>query len=148
MKGLCDEILSQLKDTVEGQLNFTEKFPVIRGERFLLRQILHNLISNGFKFNHSAVKKVEVGWQQTTDNEIEIFVRDNGIGIEPRYRNQIFGIFKRLHTNTEFKGTGVGLAIVKRAADKIGCVLRVESKVGEGSTFYITLPTSILEENR
>jgi light-regulated signal transduction histidine kinase (bacteriophytochrome) len=148
MKGLCDEILSQLKHNGEGQLNLAEQFPVIRGERFLLRQILYNLISNGFKFNHSAVKNVEVGWQQMTENEIVIFVRDNGIGIEPRYHKQIFRIFQRLHTDTEFKGTGVGLAIVKRAADKIGGVLRVESKVGEGSTFYITLPISILEENR
>ncbi|MEJ2731740.1 MAG: ATP-binding protein, partial [Deltaproteobacteria bacterium] len=109
------------------------------------RQILFDLISNGFKFNRSDIRRVEVGWQQATGNGIEIFVRDNGIGIDPEYQKQIFDIFKQLHTKSEYDGTGVGLAIVKRAVQKIGGKLRVESAVGEGSTFYINLPKMILE---
>jgi signal transduction histidine kinase len=113
---------------------------------FLLRQILMELIKNGFKFNRARVKRVEVGWKKAADNRIEIFVRDNGIGIAPLYHEQIFHIFKRLHTDREFKGTGIGLAIVKRAVQKIGGSLWVDSQPGEGSTFYFNLPGSILDE--
>jgi light-regulated signal transduction histidine kinase (bacteriophytochrome) len=67
-------------------------------------------------------------------------VRDNGIGIEPRYHDQIFGVFQRLHTREHYEGTGLGLAIVKKAVGKLHGSVRVESKPGEGSTFYIFVP--------
>ncbi|MFO7686365.1 MAG: ATP-binding protein, partial [Desulfobacterales bacterium] len=91
------------------------------------------------------LKKVELGWRQAADHRIEIFVRDNGIGIEPRFHEGIFRIFKRLHTDCDYGGTGIGLAIVRRAAQKIGGSLRVESTLGEGSTFYLGLPESIID---
>jgi light-regulated signal transduction histidine kinase (bacteriophytochrome) len=106
---------------------------------------LINLISNGFKYNHADLKQVEIGWQQTSDNRIEIFVRDNGIGVSPRFHEEIFGIFKRLHLDRDYGGTGIGLAIVRRAAQKIDATLRMESVVGEGSTFYLGLPGSIAD---
>lgn len=119
--------------------------PVFHAEKFLLRHILNELISNGFKFNRADIKRVEVGWQPASDNGIEIFVRDNGIGIDPQYQEQIFKIFKRLHTDSEYDGTGIGLAVVKRAVKKVGGKLRMESSVGRGSTFYVSLPKTILE---
>ena len=125
-----------------------QDWPFSSGERFLLRQILIELIKNGFKFNRANIKRVEVGWQQTTSNGIEIFVRDNGIGIDPQYQRQIFDIFNRLHTAGEYEGTGIGLAIVKRAVQKIGGKLRIESAVDNGSTFYISLPNSLLENDQ
>jgi signal transduction histidine kinase len=109
--------------------------------------MLINLINNGFKFNRSEIRRVEVGWQAVKGNMIEVFVRDNGIGIEPQFQEQIFSIFSRLHTAREYAGTGVGLAVVKRAAQRIGAKLRVESVVGEGSTFYVHLPKTILEDS-
>jgi PAS domain S-box-containing protein len=145
MREMLDEIQSMYKNTSDRKLIFPQNWPIFRSERFLLRQILFDLISNGFKFNRSDIRRVEVGWQQATGNGIEIFVRDNGIGIDPQYQKQIFGIFKRLHTKSEYDGTGIGLAIVKRAVQKIGGKLRVESAAGEGSTFYVSLPKSILE---
>jgi light-regulated signal transduction histidine kinase (bacteriophytochrome) len=72
-------------------------------------------------------------------------VRDNGIGIDSQYHEQIFDIFKRLHTERQYEGTGIGLSIVKRSVQRIGGKLRLESKVGKGSTFYVDLPTSILQ---
>jgi two-component system, chemotaxis family, sensor kinase Cph1 len=67
-------------------------------------------------------------------------VRDNGIGIDPRYQAQIFQVFQRLHTQQEYPGTGIGLAIVQKAVGKLQGTLRVESQVGAGSTFFVTLP--------
>jgi signal transduction histidine kinase len=140
MRELLDEIQALFKDTSEKKLILAKNWPVFRSERFLLRRILVELINNGFKFNRADIKRVEVGLQTAADNRIEILVRDNGIGIDSQYQQQIFDIFKRLHTQSEYEGTGIGLAVVNRAVQKIGGQLRVESTVGEGSTFYINLP--------
>ena len=148
MKELVDELHVTFRDTPGCQLVSQEDWPVLNGERHLLGQILSHLIDNGFKYNRMVLKRVEVGWQKAPENRIEIFVRDNGIGIEPRFHEDIFRIFKRLHTEREYGGTGIGLAIVRRAAQKIGGSLRVESALGRGSTFYVSLPESILESGR
>jgi PAS domain S-box-containing protein len=147
MRELLDEIQFLFKNTSDRKLIIAQDWPFLLGERFLLQQILIDLINNGFKFNHAGIKRVEVGWQQATGNGIEIYVRDNGIGIDPQYQQQIFDIFKRLHTEREYEGTGIGLAIVKRAVQKIGGKLRIESAVDKGSTFYISLPNSLLEND-
>ena len=148
MRELLDEIQSIFKNTSQRKLLVSENWPVFTGERFLMRQLIINLVTNGFKFNRADIKRVEVGWQQIAGNGIEIFVRDNGIGIDPQYHKQIFGVFKRLHTQSEHEGTGIGLAVVKRAAMRIGGKLRLESAVGEGSTFYVSLPNSLLKNDQ
>ena len=114
--------------------------PVIETEITLLRQIFQNLISNAVKFNNSPHKRIEFGVRPAEKGHCEIFVRDNGIGIDSRYQEQIFRVFQRLHTNKEYKGTGIGLAIVKKAVSKLNGSVRVESKPGKGSTFSVVLP--------
>jgi PAS domain S-box-containing protein len=148
MKEVLNEMQSTFQDVSDSQLILHKNWPAFRGERHLIRQILINLIDNGFKFNRADVKRVEVGWQAVEGNRIEIFVRDNGIGIDPQYQVQIFDIFKRLHTDREYGGTGIGLAIVKKALQKIGGEMRLTSAIGEGSTFYINLPNTFLENNQ
>jgi PAS domain S-box-containing protein len=148
MSGLLGEIQSILKSTSDRKLIIARDWPVLQGGRSLIRQILIELITNGFKFNRADIKSVELGWQTAEGNGIEIFVRDNGIGIEERYQQQIFDIFRRLHTEREFSGTGIGLAIVKRAVQKLGGSLRLEAQTDRGSTFYVSLPESMLEDGR
>jgi PAS domain S-box-containing protein len=148
MSELLGEIQSVFKSTSDRKLIIAKEWPVLRGGRFLIRQILIELINNGFKFNRADIKSVELGWQPAEGNGIEIFVRDNGIGIEERYQQQIFNIFRRLHTEREFDGTGIGLAIVKRAVQKMGGRLRIEAQTDRGSTFYVSLPKSILKDGR
>ena len=140
IEDLLAEITTALQLDAGRQLITAPQWPLMRCERRLFRQLLMNLITNGFKFNRAAVKRVEVGWLPAAENRIEIFVRDNGIGIDPRYHGQIFEIFKRLHTEQEFEGTGIGLAIVKKAAAMLGGSVRLESALDAGCTFYVNLP--------
>ncbi len=139
-----DEFLMELKNELDippdAELICDRGLPTVLAERILLRQIFSNLVTNGLKFNHSAVKRVEIGLASCDHGFCELFVRDNGIGIAPRYHDRIFKMFKRLHTHKEFEGTGIGLAIVKKAAVKLGGSVRIESEVGSGSTFLVTLP--------
>jgi signal transduction histidine kinase len=143
MGDLLTEIRSVLELSSGRELISAQRWPLLLCERHLMRQILLNLISNGFKFNCAALKRVEVGWQPAAENRIELFVRDNGIGIESQNHSRIFKIFKRLHTEREYEGTGIGLAIVKKAATKMGDAVRLESTPGKGSTFYVDLPLSV-----
>ena len=143
------ELLHEVQNIFQGNSNkvliVAPKLPVLNCCKFLIRQILLNLIDNGFKYNRSNTKKVEAGLLPGADNRFEIFVRDNGIGIDPKYHKHIFGIFKRLHTEREYEGTGVGLAIALRAAKQMKGEIRVESAIDKGSTFYVNLPGAIMK---
>jgi signal transduction histidine kinase len=117
-------------------------WPTIYTEPTLLRQIFVHLIRNAIKFNHSPRKRVELGWLPIGNEHYELFVRDNGIGLEPRYQEQIFHVFERLHTHKEYEGTGVGLAICKKIVQRHGGRIWVDSEPGKGSTFYFTIPSA------
>lgn len=114
--------------------------PAVAGEKTALRQIFVNLISNGLKFNRSGQPSLEISACAITDTCCEIAVSDNGIGIDPRYQERVFKMFKRLHTHREFDGTGIGLAIVQKAVFRLNGSVRLKSQPGEGSTFYVVLP--------
>ncbi len=139
---LLKEIQETLQLDPNQELVAASRWPALRCQRNLMRQILINLIGNGFKFNRAGMKRVEVDWQPADDHHIEISVRDNGIGIAPQFHTQIFQIFRRLHTDREYEGIGIGLAIVRKAAQKMGGTVRVEASLGQGSTFYVRLPLS------
>ncbi|MDD3762813.1 MAG: PAS domain S-box protein [Nevskiales bacterium] len=115
-----------------------EPLPAVLGVRHELLQLLQNLISNAIKFQPSERPRVHVGAQRDGAHW-RISVRDEGIGIGAEYRDKIFQIFQRLHTNDEYEGTGVGLAICQKIAEHHGGRIWVESAPGEGSTFYFTL---------
>ena len=113
--------------------------PTIQSINSLLFVILKNLIENGLKYNQSDVPTVEISYNQTQTHH-EIIVSDNGIGIDEKYKVQIFEMFKRLHNRGAYEGSGIGLAIVKLSADKLGGEVRLESEIGKGSRFIITIP--------
>jgi PAS domain S-box-containing protein len=118
-----------------------DDWPTIDIDRALLGQVFKNLIQNAIRFNHAPRKRVEIGLMPTMDEHYEVFVRDNGIGVDSRYHEQIFGAFERLHTRDEYEGAGVGLAIVRKAVTRLHGEVRVESEPGKGSTFIVSLPT-------
>ena len=141
--GLVRETVSLIHPRPGVEISVQPRWPEIRTDRRLLKQILRNLISNGLKFNTRNPKRIDIGWRPAPEAAIEIFVRDNGIGIGPRYHQQIFRIFQRLHTSREYEGTGIGLSIVQKAALKLGGTVRLESTPGAGSTFFVNLPLAI-----
>jgi PAS domain S-box-containing protein len=138
---IIQKILLTLKLNDDLQIQTPSEWPTILGQEYLLRQIFQNLILNGIKFNRSSPRHIEVNWRREKIGFIRFSVRDNGIGILPQYQSQIFQIFQRLHTTREFEGTGIGLAIVKKAATKLGGDVSVESEIGKGSIFSFTVPT-------
>lgn len=138
---LIQKVLHAFNSYKDLQITTPAEWPVILGQEHLLRQIFQNLILNGIKFNHSSPKHIEVNWRREEHGSVRFSVRDNGIGISPQYQDQIFQIFQRLHTTREFEGTGIGLAIVKKAVTKLGGEVSVESEPGKGSTFSFTAPT-------
>ncbi|OGH57548.1 MAG: hypothetical protein A3G34_16875 [Candidatus Lindowbacteria bacterium RIFCSPLOWO2_12_FULL_62_27] len=116
-----------------------DPLPTVRANPLLIRQLLQNLISNGIKFHGDSPPRVHVSASRKGGEWI-FSVRDNGIGIESQFHDRIFEIFKRLHTTEEFSGTGIGLAVCKKIAERHGGRIWVESTPGGGSTFYFSIP--------
>lgn len=140
------QILSQLNNTIffieknfNGELIFDKKLPQIKANESAIYVILRNLILNGLKFNESEHPKVEVS-ASTQGNFTHIVVKDNGIGIDKKYFKQIFQLNRRLHTKTEYVGSGIGLALVQTLVDKLDGTIQLHSEVGKGTTFTIVLP--------
>lgn len=119
------------------------RLPNVRGDRSQLRHLCLNLINNAIKFRkQDEPLRIEVGVTESrkTPHLVTFYFRDNGIGIEPEFYERIFVIFRRLHGMDEYPGTGIGLAICQRIVERHGGRIWVESALGVGSTFYLTLP--------
>lgn len=116
-----------------------EDLPEVMADEIQLVQLFQNLIGNAIKFRGDRPLKVCVGAERLT-TEWKFWIRDNGIGLESQFADRIFSIFQRLHTRDEYPGTGIGLAICKRIVERHGGRIWVESQLGEGATFYFTIP--------
>lgn len=114
--------------------------PYGKGDRALIKQVLNHILSNAVKFTKAHEDTlVEVGGYEE-GNEIIYYIRDKGIGFDMKYHDKLFGVFQRLHTNDEYEGTGVGLALVQRIIQRHGGRVWAEGEVDQGACFYFTLP--------
>ena len=114
--------------------------PAVFGDRTLLRQVWANLVSNAIKFTRPRDRAIiEIG-SRVEGSKFIFFIRDNGVGFDMQYQDKLFGLFQRLHAYEEFEGTGVGLANVRRILRRHGGDAWAESVLGEGATFYFSLP--------
>jgi PAS domain S-box-containing protein len=115
--------------------------PTVAGDRALIRLVFVNLVANALKFTRGrSTAEIEISAGRGENGDITVLVKDNGVGFDPRYEAKLFGIFQRLHGSSEFEGTGIGLANVKRIVERHGGRVWAEGVPDRGATFYLTLP--------
>lgn len=151
----CNTVLNNLEADLKTSIeesNTTISYtnlPTIQGNAIEIRLLFQNLISNGIKFRKPGVNpKITIDYKKTYDEEDdtsafwEFSITDNGIGIPSKYKDRIFGIFQRLHSREDFKGAGIGLAHCKKIVEAHDGDIWLESKEGEGSTFFVSIPVA------
>ncbi|MBI3365510.1 MAG: PAS domain S-box protein [Ignavibacteriae bacterium] len=143
IKEVIDEIRTDMVFTIRQKgvnLLVPDNLPIVWGNETQLKVVFRNLIGNAVKFNNKPNPLVEIEFRNTENNSYLFSIRDNGIGIEKEFFEKIFVIFQRLHRREEYEGSGAGLAIVKKILEIHKGTIWVESIVGQGSTFFFTLP--------
>ncbi|MGY2897012.1 sensor histidine kinase [Deinococcus sp. UYEF24] len=114
--------------------------PSVQGDQDSLQQVVTNLLSNAVKYTRLRDEaRIEI-WTEEDEDFVTVSVQDNGAGFDPAYQERLFGLFQRLHSDREFEGVGVGLAVVRRVISRHGGSVRSEGRLGEGATFSFTLP--------
>jgi signal transduction histidine kinase len=140
--GATREVLEDLDDLVrrtDARVR-VGALPTIDADPPQMRQLLQNLISNALKFRREGVRpEVDVS-ATVADGSVRLVVRDNGIGFEPQYAERIFRVFERLHGRETYPGTGIGLAVCRKIADRHGGTITAEGVLGQGAAFTVTLP--------
>jgi light-regulated signal transduction histidine kinase (bacteriophytochrome) len=143
--GLIENIRRSLKTELREAVKVEGELPDLWAPRGLLRQVFQNLIENGLRYNRSEAPWVRISARRHGGDagagERWVFeIRDNGIGIDPKYHAKVFGMFQRLHSQEDYPGTGIGLAAVRKAVHFLGGSIELESEPDRGSVFRIVLP--------
>ncbi len=142
LTSILNEVMGNLKGRLEekkGRIILKNPLPIVQLNSTNALQLFQNLISNGIKYNKSSQPQVEIDVHDR-GHFWEFSFADNGIGIDEDYKEKIFGMFQRLHSRDEYSGTGIGLAICKKIVESNGGKIRFKSSIGQGTTFYFTLP--------
>lgn len=140
---LAREIVADLGPTLKGreiEWRVASNLPFVRADLTMLRLVFQNLIENAVKYSRPREKAViEIGWREGEGEDV-FWVKDNGVGFDVKYADKLFGVFQRLHKMEEFEGTGIGLANVRRVVARHGGRTWADGAVGQGATFYFSLP--------
>jgi signal transduction histidine kinase len=142
LEDLLEEVIQALQPEMEGRNITWEKAPLPHAfaDPSLLRQVFSNLVCNAIKYTRLRdPAKIEIGCKMEPAETV-IYVRDNGVGFDMQNSDKLFGVFQRLHEKSEFEGTGIGLANVRRIITRHGGRTWAEGRVNEGATFYFSLP--------
>ena len=139
--------LSQDIDENHAQIIIPAQMPTIKGDRAMAGQIFSNIIQNAIKYHRKGVYPEIVVSVSENENKVVVKVKDNGMGIPEEYFEKIFNLFQRLHSNEDYPGTGIGLAIVKKAVNALDGSIFLESEVGVGTTFIVEFPKGTVERN-
>ena len=144
MQALVNEVRIALTSGDEGNRRITWRIaplPVVIADENMIRLVWQNLVDNAIKYSGTRENAIiEIGTGEATPLEYTFFVRDNGVGFDPAYGDKLFGVFQRLHKASEFAGTGIGLASVRRIISRHGGRTWAESEPGHGATFFFSLP--------
>jgi PAS domain S-box-containing protein len=148
-----DELLHEVLEGIHAETKGRQiawkisNLPEVRGDRAMLRQVMVNLIGNAVKYTRGRQQaEIEIG-SESREGEAVVFVRDNGAGFDMRYVEKLFGVFQRLHSDEEFEGTGIGLALVRRIISRHGGRTWADGKVDAGATFWFSLPARQTERS-
>ena len=146
-QGIVNRAIANLGAAIQecGAIVTCDDLPSVIGEPTLMAQLFQNLIGNAIKYRGDRTPEIFVHAERG-DGEWLFSIRDNGIGIDPKFGQRIFVIFQRLHGRGEYPGTGIGLAVCKRIVERHGGRIWVESQPGAGSTFYFTIPDRAEEQ--
>ncbi len=145
LEQLVEEALTEVRPDTAGR-NIVWRIgglPAWYGDRSMLRLVLVNLISNAVKFTRTrSPAEIEIGCMNQEQDQVVVFIRDNGVGFDMKYIRKLFGVFQRLHPPEAFEGTGIGLATVQRIVHRHGGQAWAEGLVDQGATFYFSLSKS------
>jgi light-regulated signal transduction histidine kinase (bacteriophytochrome) len=138
---VLDRVLADLDKSIKscGALVTYDALPTVTADELQLGQVFQNLVGNAVKFCRDTQPRIHISARRGADGWL-FSVSDNGIGIEEEFFDRIFVMFQRLHTQAEYPGTGIGLAVCKKIVERHGGRIWAESEVGNGSTFYFTIP--------
>ncbi len=147
----CNEVLAQASANLKVLIDETGsrincgRLPTVQADGPQLVQLFQNLIGNAIKFRRDGTPVIDIEAREESGYYVFAF-RDNGIGIAPEFFDRIFHIFQRLHNRTRYPGTGIGLAVCRRIVERHGGKIWVESEIGQGTTFFFTIPLSGVEK--
>jgi PAS domain S-box-containing protein len=145
LNSVVEQVIAILQPECEGRdVEWrVSELPVVKCDRILMGQVFQNLLGNALKYSRRQSRAIiEVGSIQEEGKPLVLFVRDNGVGFDMRYAAKLFEVFQRMHTTSEFEGTGVGLATINRIIQKHGGSVWADAEVEKGATFYFTLAGS------
>jgi signal transduction histidine kinase len=143
LNSLLDDVTEDLREMIDEEHAqvVVDRLPAVTCDRVQVLRVLEILIKNAIMYNKNPAKRIEIGTspRASADQPPTIYVRDNGVGIAPEDRERVFELFSRVQAHADFGGgSGTGLAMVKKLVQSHGGVVWVESRLGEGSTFYFT----------
>jgi light-regulated signal transduction histidine kinase (bacteriophytochrome) len=143
LEQLVKDVIREIAPDTQGRkINWRiGSLPICYCDPSLLRLVFSNLVSNAVKFTRTRPQaKIEIGSSNHTADEAVVFVKDNGVGFDMKYKNKLYGVFQRLHSQEAFEGTGIGLATVQRIIHRHGGRVWAEASVDNGATFFVALP--------
>ena len=133
--------LSVVLEETNATIEVPQPLPEVLGDFIQIRQLLQNLTANGLKYRQEQVPpRIEIHAEQSGPETLKVRVCDNGIGIAPASQQAVFDMFKRLNPRSKYEGSGIGLAVCKKIVARHSGQIGVESQLGQGSTFWFTIP--------
>ena len=146
LTNLIDEIRASIVNEstkVIASIKVQDSLPLLLAQKSLINLLLTKLINNGIKYNDNEIPTVYLS-HEMTDEVFRLSIRDNGIGIDPKFQDKIFEMFSRLHSNADYDGTGLGLAFCHKIMQKYNGTIHLESEVDKGTIFHLKFPHTMV----